>query len=119
MAKTKGRTAQDKPDTNESPKKNKALIVGIGASAGGIKPLQILFETLPGDLGLAYVVILHLAPEVHSELDKILAVRTPMPVMQVEGPTALEPDHVYVISPDRALSISDHQIVSIPFDEPR
>lgn len=42
-----------------------------------------------------------------------------MPVTTVEGATELEPDHVYVISPDRALRISDHQIASAPFDEPR
>ena len=44
------------------PHRKKSPIVGIGASAGGIRPLQTFFETLPDDLGLTYVVILHLAP---------------------------------------------------------
>jgi two-component system CheB/CheR fusion protein len=101
------------------PPPRKAPIVGIGASAGGIKPLQTLFRSLPVDLGLTYVVILHMAPEAHSQMCSILAARTSMPVTTVLGPTALEPNHVYVISPDRALSMTDHQISSDPFDKPR
>lgn len=93
-------------------------IVGIGASAGGVRPLQVFFENLPEDLGLSYVVILHLAPDVRSELPSILSARTAMPVTTVDGVTELEPDHVYVISPDRSLRISDHHIESAPFDQP-
>lgn len=55
----------------EAPHQKQSPIVGIGASAGGIRPLQTFFENLPGDLGLTYVVILHLAPEVRSELPSI------------------------------------------------
>jgi two-component system, chemotaxis family, CheB/CheR fusion protein len=115
MARARRKKAHEEGD--QPPRK--APIVGIGASAGGIKPLQTLFEHLPVDLGLTYVVILHMAPEAHSQLASILAARTSMPVETVLGPTALEANHVYVISPDRALSISDHQISSDPFDTPR
>jgi len=116
-SKTSARTAQKPAHPGGPPAK--PPIVGIGASAGGIKALQSLFEHLPDKLGLAYVVILHPAPEIRSELPSILSARTDMPVTTVEGPTSLEPDHVYVISPDRTLSIKDHQIASEPFDEPR
>jgi chemotaxis response regulator CheB len=36
------------------------LIVGIGASAGGIQAIRQFFERVPADSGIAYVVILHL-----------------------------------------------------------
>src|SRR5689334_3677332 len=95
---------------NEDAGQRKPPIVGIGASAGGVQALQTLFEHLADHLGLAYVVILHLAPEIRSELAAILRSRTKMEVTTVDGPIALEADHVYVIPPDRALSITDHHI---------
>src|SRR5579883_1984876 len=80
-------------------------VCGIGASAGGIEALRELFGALPTDLGLAYVVIVHLAPDRRSELPAILARCTGMPVVQVgdHGKAHLEPNHVYVIAPDRKL----------------
>src|SRR5712671_4752583 len=58
-------------------------ICGIGASAGGIEALENFFDSIPNDLGLAYVVVLHLAPDHKSELPAILARWTSMPVQQV------------------------------------
>jgi len=92
-------------------------VAGIGASAGGVQALQTLFEALPADLGLAYVVILHQAPDRESELGRILGARTAMPVSVVGRPQALEPNHVYVIPPDRSLSISDEQIAADRFED--
>ncbi len=57
-------------------------VCGIGASAGGIEALTEFFGALPTDLGLAYVVVVHLAPDHKSELPAILARRTRMPVVQ-------------------------------------
>lgn len=93
--------------------------VGIGASAGGLRVLQTLFQNIPADLGAAYVVIVHLDPEHQSELAEILGVRTTMPVSQVVRKVRLEPNHVYVIPPNRRLLISDHEIATFAFDEPR
>lgn len=62
---------------------------------------------------------LHLSPEHQSALAAILAARTAMLVKQVVGREPLEPDHVYVIPPDRRLLISDRDIATFAFDEPR
>jgi two-component system CheB/CheR fusion protein len=94
-------------------------VVGIGASAGGVLALQALFGALPAKTGAAYVVIVHLDPNGTSELANIIASRTRMPVAQVDGPTRLEADHVYVIPPDRQLHVSDHEIAALAFEEPR
>ena len=49
----------------------KPSIVGIGASAGGVKALQAFFQALPDErIGAAFVVIVHLAPGTHSELPR-------------------------------------------------
>ena len=97
----------------------KPAIVGIGASAGGIQALQSFFAALPDDTGAAFVVIIHLDPQSHSELPSILAARTRMPVSQVAGTERLQANHVYVIPPDRRLQLSDHEISTAEFDEPR
>ncbi|MBV9114557.1 MAG: PAS domain-containing protein [Hyphomicrobiales bacterium] len=94
-------------------------IVGIGASAGGVRALQAFFEALPADTGAAFVVIVHLDPQSRSDLSSILATRTRMPVAQVEASAKLRANHVYVIPPDRRLQISDHEISASEFDEPR
>ena len=101
----------------------KPVIVGIGASAGGIRALQAFFsalsETSGDETGAAFVVIVHLDPMARSELAAILAARTRMPVSQVVGTESLQPNHVYVIPPDRRLQLSDHEISTAEFDEPR
>src|ERR1700761_941367 len=82
-------------------------VAGIGASAGGIEALREFFEAVPADLGIAYVVIVHLAPHHESDLASILGRRTGMPVTEVDDNKKLPllPDNVYVISPDRKLEI--------------
>jgi two-component system CheB/CheR fusion protein len=94
-------------------------IVGIGASAGGVKALQSFFEALPDKPNATFVVVVHLDPEFRSQLAGILASRTPMPVTQVDETTKLENNCVYVIAPNRRLVIADHTISAVPFDEPR
>jgi len=83
------------------------LIVGLGASAGGIQVLKEFFANVPVDSGMAYVVILHLSPHHESRLAEILQSACPIPVTQVEDHVRVVPDHVYVISPNQSLSMSD------------
>ncbi|MDN7419931.1 chemotaxis protein CheB [Burkholderia dolosa] len=81
-------------------------IVGIGASAGGIQALLNFFGHAPADMGMAFVVILHLSPKHESSADQVLQRATKMPVLQVTESTRIEPDHVYIISPSSELTIS-------------
>jgi two-component system, chemotaxis family, CheB/CheR fusion protein len=97
----------------------KPVVVGIGASAGGVRALQELFDALPEKTGAAFVVVVHLDPEARSELSSILAARSRMPVAQVGEAVPLEADHVYVIPPDRRLLINNDELASAEFDEPR
>src|SRR5215210_8022999 len=83
------------------------LVVGLGASAGGIKAFKEFFAHVPHDSGMAYVVILHLSPEHESHLAEVLQVATYMPVTQVSGSVRIEPNHVYVIPPNKSLAIND------------
>ncbi|HXU67222.1 MAG TPA: chemotaxis protein CheB, partial [Casimicrobiaceae bacterium] len=82
-------------------------VVGIGASAGGIKALLEFFEHMPQSSGMAFVVVLHLSPKHESSLDKVLQAVTKMPVQQVNESVQIEKDHVYVISPAKELAMFD------------
>jgi two-component system, chemotaxis family, CheB/CheR fusion protein len=94
------------------------LVVGIGASAGGIPALQAFFSSLPAHSGAAYVVILHLSPEYDSHLAEVLQASTTMPVVQVVGAQALEADHVYVISPRTSLRITGGRLTPAEWVRP-
>ena len=106
-------------DDGEHDRGRPISICAIGASAGGVAALRALFRQLPSDLGLAYVVVVHLSPDRPSALGEILAACTDMPVRQVEDGPALRPDHVYVIPPDAELVIDDDRVTARPFTEPR
>ena len=82
-------------------------VVGIGASAGGIKALLTFFEHMPTGAGIAFVVVVHLSPKHESNLDHVLQSATTMPVIQVSGAVRIERDHVYVIPPGRSLVMRD------------
>lgn len=103
---------------NEAPSE-RTPVVGVGASAGGVQALQTFFDGIPGQVGAAFVVIVHLDPGVRSELPEILAAKSRMPVHQVTGSSPLEKDSIYVIPPDRQLKMSDHEISAVRFTEPR
>jgi two-component system, chemotaxis family, CheB/CheR fusion protein len=102
----------------EESRHNAPIIVAMGASAGGIHALQTFFRQIPDQTGAAYVVVVHLDPQHRSELPRILAGCTRMPVVQIEENEKIRADHVYVIPPDRRLQLVDHEISAAQFDEP-
>jgi two-component system CheB/CheR fusion protein len=77
------------------------VIVGIGASAGGLEAFGQLLRALPADTGLAFVLVQHLAPAHPSALAEILSRATDLPVTQVEDEPLVQPNHVYVMPPGR------------------
>jgi chemotaxis response regulator CheB len=83
------------------------LVVGIGASAGGIEALSQFFKQVPEKSGITYVVILHLSPTYESHLAQVLQPWCKLPVIKVTEKVLIEPDHVYVISPNHHLTIVD------------
>ena len=83
------------------------LVTGIGASAGGVQALKEFFTNASSNAGIAYVVILHLSPDFDSQLAEVLQQVTKMPVAQVTERVRVEPDHIYVVPPDRHLTMED------------
>ncbi|WP_152603081.1 CheR family methyltransferase [Caballeronia sordidicola] len=97
----------DGPGAAHHPSSLDFPVVGIGASAGGVQALLRFFENAPSDMGMAFVVVLHLSAKHVSSADKVLQNVTRMSVLQVSGPTRIEANHVYVIAPGTSLTMAD------------
>jgi two-component system, chemotaxis family, CheB/CheR fusion protein len=85
-------------------------IVGIGASAGGVEALEEFFKAVPGDNGLAFVVVTHLSPDRKSMLAEILGRATRMPVIDAHDEQTVEAEHVYVLPPGASLTIRNGRL---------
>jgi len=89
-------------------------VVGVGASAGGLEAFSQLLRALPADTGLALVFVQHMAPHHESALASLLASSTSLPVIQPTEDSRLEPDHVYVIPPNRGLEVQNGRLIIQP-----
>lgn len=82
-------------------------IVGIGASAGGLEAIEQVLGGVPVDSGMAFVIVQHLDPNRTGMLPEILQRSTPMEVRQAGNRVKVQPNCVYVIPPNKDLSISN------------
>jgi len=80
-------------------------IVGIGASAGGLEALDLFLKNVPVGSGLAFVIVQHLDPTHKGMMAELLQRATAMKVSQVKDRTKIQPDCVYVIPPNKDLSL--------------
>src|SRR5688572_14810762 len=83
------------------------LVVGVGASAGGVTALQQFFAHVRPDSSAAFVVILHLSPDHESRLAEVLQHATALPVTKVTEQVEVAGGRVYVISPKTSLAIEN------------
>ncbi len=89
-------------------------VVGIGASAGGLEAFSQLLRHLPGDTGMAFVLVQHLDPNQKSLLSEILARTTTMPVSEVQDGMAIAPNQVYVIPPNTVMTLDQGRLRLLP-----
>ncbi len=80
-------------------------IVGIGASAGGLEALEQFLKHVPEGSGMAYVIVQHLDPTHKGIMSELLQRKTTMKVVQVKDRTKVVRDCVYVIPPNKDMSI--------------
>src|ERR1043165_5607324 len=86
-------------------------IVGIGASAGGLEALQQLFDALPPDTGMAFIVIQHLSPDFRSLMDELISRHSEMPVVIAEDNMPVRANHIYLMPPRKQMIIRDRHLV--------
>lgn len=104
---------------NPSKQDNSFPIVGLGASAGGLEAFERFFRHVPADTGMAFVLVSHLDPSHGSILTEILQRITTMPVVEAKDQMQVTPNCVYVIPPNRDMTIFHGALqLSVP-DVPR
>ncbi|HEY7219863.1 MAG TPA: chemotaxis protein CheB [Candidatus Binatia bacterium] len=86
------------------------IVVGIGASAGGLEALKEFFSAMPSPSGLAFVVVQHLDPYHTSYMADILAKHTAMKVLQAADGMAVAAGCVYTIPPNKFLKIHNRRL---------
>jgi two-component system CheB/CheR fusion protein len=109
MAKSKSPSASPQANSIKKPwnevQKNEFLIVGMGASAGGLETLEEFFKAMPEKPGMAFVIVQHLDPTHKSLMVQLLKKHTEMTVLEVKDNTQVVPNHVYVIPPNKDMAI--------------
>ncbi|NBC47306.1 MAG: PAS domain S-box protein, partial [Gammaproteobacteria bacterium] len=105
--------AADEPDGELEPG---IPVVGVGASAGGLRAFRQLLSSLPAETGMAFVLIQHLDPTHQSLLPELLQPDSPIPVSRVHDGTLLEPNRVYVMEPGQELRLLHNRLHSLTLD---
>ena len=98
----------------DEPKRQQFPVVAIGASAGGLEAICDLLRDLDKATGMAFVLVQHLSPERHSFLAEILGRVTPIPVVDVQDGTLVEPDRIYVMPENVSMLIQAGRLVLKP-----
>ncbi len=117
MAKIKAARKSPKSAKEETTSARPGLsfpVVAVGASAGGLAAFTALLRALPAESGMAFVLIQHLEPKHESALTTLLSKATSMPVLEVTDGIAAEPNHVYVIPPNRNMTIREGRLRLTP-----
>ncbi len=115
VAATKGRAQKNakKPKPSGSILEKRAvpsIIVGIGASAGGLEAFKAFFTNMPSDSGMAFVLVQHLSPDHKSLLANLVGKTTAMNVVEAEDAMPVAANRVYVIPPDATLTVKDRTL---------
>jgi len=86
-------------------------IVGIGASAGGLKEFEQFFKNMPCSKELAFVIVQHLSPNYKSTLADIVNRYTEMDVCQIEDNIEIQAGKVYIIPPNKQLRLDKNRLM--------
>ncbi len=88
-------TGQPQGQASEAP----IPLVVVGASAGGLEPLEALFEAAPLNAGWCFVVVQHLSPDYKSMMRELLSRRSKLTIRHIEDGARLEPDTIFLNRP--------------------
>jgi two-component system CheB/CheR fusion protein len=96
------------PDAKRPDAVLRTRIVAMGASAGGLAAFEDFFSELPKAIpAIAFIVVQHLAPDHESNLALLIARHTRLQVRTAESGDLVRPRFVYVIPPNRVMTIED------------
>ncbi|HEY4198338.1 MAG TPA: CheR family methyltransferase [Mucilaginibacter sp.] len=92
--------------------KNKSFpVVAIGGSAGAFPAIKQFFTHMPGDAGIAFIIIMHLDPNHKGQVAQVIGNYTSMHVVEAVDGQPIEADHVYIIPPNRDMGIHNRKLL--------
>ena len=120
MKRTTDKSGSEKGvESSHSSDDKKVSVVSIGASAGGLEAFSELLKNLPNQTGMAFVFVQHLDPHHSSQLVQILSRETTLPIQEVTDGEVLRPDRVYIIPPNREMTLENGALHLWPRSEIR
>ena len=110
--------AASQQDLQHGPGASTAMaVVGMVASAGGLDAFKRFFHAMPADSGIAFVLVPHLDRRHESYMVPLLEKQTAMAVSEAAEGVRVQPDHVYVVPPNKYMRIKDGALhLSDPLD---
>jgi two-component system CheB/CheR fusion protein len=97
--------------TKKSSQKSFFPIVALGGSAGSFHSFEKFLRHTPPNTGFAFVIIMHLDPRNNMEVAKMLQTYTAIPIIEAEDGTEVQPNHIYVIPPDKDMGIHNGSLL--------
>ena len=95
------------------------VVVGIGASAGGVEALEKLFTEMPSTTNMAFVIVQHLSPDFESLMPQILSRKTTIPVTPITNGQKLKANQVYVLPSGKDVTVGDGVLLTSDHSEHR
>ena len=90
-------------------------LIAIGASAGGLEPLEAFFSNAPTDRGWCYVVLQHLSPDYQSVMDELLGRKSSATIRHAEDGIRPAGDTIYLNRPNELVRLVDGQFQVTPY----
>jgi len=91
-------------------KSSQFYVVGIGASAGGLDAIQTLFDYIPENTGMAFIIIQHLSPDFKSLMPELLSKHTKMPIYTAEDKQTIKPNCIYLNQRSKNLHVKGSEL---------
>lgn len=89
---------------------NTTIVVGIGASAGGLEALQAFIKNLPENDTLAYIIAQHLSPTYKSMMMESLSKISPLEMVEATDGLVIEAKKIYLTPPNKHIFVSGDTI---------
>ncbi len=102
---------QDGPLSSVSSSLALVPITAIGASAGGLEPIEQFFDAMPPDTGSAFIIIQHLSPDFRSLMDELLARHSTMNIHRISDGMEIEPNCIYLNPPRSVMTIEGNHLL--------
>ncbi len=99
------RTESQEPARTDDSREKRFLVVGIGASAGGLEALKPLIRPLSPEEKAAFALVQHIAPDKESYMSDLLARETSLPVKTMEDGMEIEPGTIYCNPPGKEIDV--------------